>query len=83
MDFDKQQELRDTYSLIGRGFLALRNAIEALVQSKATGDPFFDDSDEARQKLLRVVEVAGTQAAQNEIEALVAEYGPDARHVLQ
>src|SRR5262245_34408552 len=83
MDFEKQDELRNTYSLIRRGFLSLRNAIEGLVILKATGDPFFDDNDDARQKLLRVVEQAAIRAAQNELDALVAEYGPDARHVLE
>jgi len=82
MDFEKQEELRNTYSLIRRGFLSLRNAIEGLVIMKATGDPFFDESEEARQKLLMVVEQAERRAVQNEIGALVAEYGPDARQVL-
>jgi hypothetical protein len=83
MDFEKQEELRNTYSLIQRGLLSLRNAIEAILILKATGDPFFDENEEARQKLLRVVEQASTRAIQTEINALVAEYGPDARHVLE
>ena len=83
MDFEKQEELRNTYSLIRRGFLSLRNAIEALVIMKATGDPFFDENEEARQKLLTVVEQAAKSAVQSEINALVAEYGPEARQVLE
>ena len=55
MDLEKQEELRNTYSLIRRGFLSLRNAIEGLVIMKATGDPFFDSNEEARQKLLLVI----------------------------
>jgi len=83
MDFEKQQELRDKYSLIGRGFMSLRNAIEVIVFAKATGDPFFDDNEDARQKLLMVVEKAAQRAAANELNALIAEYGPDARNVLE
>jgi hypothetical protein len=83
MDFEKQEELRNKYSLIRRGFLSLSNAIEGLVIMKATGDPFFDENEEARQKLLNVVEQAARRAVQNEIGALVTEYGPDARHVLE
>ena len=49
---------------------------------KLTGDPFFDDSEEARQKLLMIVEKAAHRATQSEVEALIAEYGPDARQVL-
>jgi hypothetical protein len=82
MDLEKQEELRNTYSLIRRGFLSLRNAIEGLVIMKATGGPFFDENEEARQKLLMVVEQGAITAAQNEINALVGEYGPDARQVL-
>ena len=83
MEFEKQEELRTTYSLIQRGLLALRNAIEAVVTFKATGDPFFDENEEARQKLLRVVDQASKRAAQNETNPLIAEYGPDARQVLE
>ena len=82
MDFEKQEELRSKYALIRRGLLALRNAIEVVTLMKSTGDPFFDDSEEARQKLLMIVEKASHRAAQNEIEALIAEYGPDARQAL-
>ena len=48
MEFEKQEELRTTYSLIQLGLLALRNAIEAVVTLKATGDPFFDENEEAQ-----------------------------------
>jgi hypothetical protein len=80
--FEKQEELRNKYALIRRGLSALRNAIEALTLMKSTGDPFFDDSEEARQKLIMIVEKAAHRATQSEIEALIAEYGPDARQVL-
>ena len=50
---------------------------------KATGDPFFDENEEARQKLLKVLNLASQTATQNEINALLAEYGPDARQVLE
>ena len=83
MEFEKQQELRNTYSLIRRGFLSLRNTIEAVMLSKATGDPFFDEDENARQKLLMVVEQASKRAAESELNALIAEYGPDARIVLE
>ena len=82
MDPAKEDELRNKYMLIGRGLLSLRNAVEALVRFKATGDPFFDDNEEARQKLLSVLKKASERANRNEISALVAEYGPDARRVL-
>ena len=80
MDFEKQEELRSKYALIRRGLSALRNAIEGLTLMKLTGDPFFDE--EARQKLTMIVEKAAHRATQSEIEALIAEYGPDARQVL-
>jgi hypothetical protein len=83
MDFDKQQELQNKYRLIRRGFLSLQNALDVLLRTKSTGDAFFDDHDEARQKALAVVEQAAKRAAQSELNALVAEYGPDARHVLE
>jgi hypothetical protein len=82
MDFEKQEELRTKYALIRRGLSALRNSIEALTLMQSTGDPFFDDSEEARQKLIMIVEKAAHRATQSEIEALIAEYGPDARQVL-
>jgi DnaJ-domain-containing protein 1 len=83
MGFEKQEELRNKYTLICRGALTLRNIIEVLTRSKSTGDPFFDESEEARLKLLMVVNQASQRAAESEIEALVAEYGPDARRVLE
>ena len=52
MDFEQQDELRSKYALIRRGLSALRNSIEGLTMLKATGDPFFDDSEEACQKLI-------------------------------
>ena len=82
MDFEKQEEVRSKYALIRRGLSALRNAIEGLTLIKSTGDPFFDDSEEARQKLIMIVEKAAHRATQSEVEALIAEYGPDARQVL-
>ena len=82
MDFEKQEEVRSKYALIRRGLLTLRNTIEGLTLIKSTGDPFFDDSEEARQKLLMIVEKASHLATQNEVEALIAEYGPDARQAL-
>jgi len=82
MDFEQQEELRSKYALIRRGLSALRNVLEALTLMKATGDPFFDDSEEARQKLMMIVEKAAHRATQSEVEALIAEYGPDARQVL-
>ena len=82
MDFEKQEELRNKYALIRRGLSALRNAVEGLTLLKSTGAPFFDDSEEARQKLMMIVEKASHRATQSEIEALIAEYGPDARQVL-
>ena len=82
MDFEQQEELRSKYTLIRRGLSALRNALEALALMKATGDPFFDDSEEACQKLLMIVEKAAHHATQSEIEALIAEYGPEARQTL-
>jgi hypothetical protein len=42
----------------------------------------FDDSDAACQKLLMLVEKASHLATQNEVEALIAEYGPAARQAL-
>ena len=83
MDFEKQEELRNKYSLIRRGFLSLQNAIEMLMLSRATGDPFFDENEEARQKFLMVVEQAAKRAAESEVNALIAEYGSDARFVLE
>ena len=47
-----------------------------------TSDPFFDDSEEARQKLMMIVEKAAHRATQSDIDVLLAEYGPDARQVL-
>ena len=82
MDFEQQEEVRSKYALIRRGLLTLRNAIEGLTLTKSTGDPFFDDSEEARQKLLMIVEKASHLATRNEVEALIAEYGPDARQAL-
>jgi hypothetical protein len=82
MDFETQEEVRTKYALIRRGLSALRNAIEGLALLHATGEPYFDDSDEGRQKLIMVVEKAAHHATQSEIDALIAEYGPDARHVL-
>src|SRR5262249_33766566 len=82
MDFETQEEVRSKYALIRRGLSALRNAIEALTLLQSTGDPFFDDSEEARQKLIMFVEKAAHRATQSEVEALIAEYGPDARQVL-
>jgi hypothetical protein len=73
---------RSKYALIRRGLSALRNTIEGLTLMKSTGDPFFDDSEEACQKLIMIVEKASHHATQSEIEALIAEYGPDARQVL-
>jgi hypothetical protein len=52
---------------------ALGNKIEELTLIKSTGDPFFDDSEEARQKLLMIVEKASHLATQSELEALIAE----------
>ena len=83
MNFEKQEELGSKYALIRRGLSALRNAIEELTLMKLTGDPFFDDSEEARQKLIMIVEKAAHGATQSEIDALIAEYGPDARQVLE
>ena len=83
MNFEKETELRNKYSLIGRGIMALRNSLEGLTQLKATGDPFFDENEEARQQLLLLVTKASHRALQQEIGALVAEYGPDARRVLE
>jgi len=83
MDLAKQEELRNKYILIRRGLISLRNAIEGLMILKATGDSFFDESEEARQKLLMVVNMASQSATQNEINALLAEYGPDALQVLE
>jgi hypothetical protein len=83
MDWEKQEELRNKYSLIRRGLISLRNTIEGLMILRATGDPFFDASEEARQKLLMVVNMASQSATQNEINALLAEYGPDALQVLE
>ena len=82
MDVEQQEELRTKYALIRRGLSALRNAIDGLALLKLTGDPFFDDSEKARQKLLMIVEKAAHRATQSEVEALIAEYGPDARQVL-
>jgi hypothetical protein len=82
MDFEQQEEVRSKYALIRRGLSALRNSIEGLALLKATGDPFFDDSEEASQKLIAIVEKAARQATQSEVEALIAEYGPEARQVL-
>jgi hypothetical protein len=82
MDFETQEELRTKYALIRRGLSALRNALEGLALLHMTGEPDFDDSDEGCQKLIRVVEKAAHRATQSEIDALIAEYGPDARHVL-
>jgi len=82
MDFEKQEELRSKYALIRRGLSALRNTIEGLTLMKSTGDPFFDDSEEACQKLLMIVEKAAHHATQSEIEAPIAEYGPEARQTL-
>src|SRR5262245_48309243 len=78
MDFEKQEELRTKYALIRRGLSALRHAIEGLTLAKLTGDPLFDDSKEGRQKLIMIVEKAAHRATQSEIDALIAEYGPDA-----
>ena len=83
MDFEKQEELRNKYRLIRRGFLSLQNAIEMLMLSRATGDPFFDENEEARQKFFMVVEQAAKRAADSEVNALIAEYGSDARYVLE
>ena len=83
MDWEQQEELRNKYSLIRRGLISLRNVIEGLLILKATGDPFFDENEEARQKLLKVLNLASETATQNEINALLAEYGPDARQVLE
>ena len=82
MDLYEQEELRNKYSTITRGLLTMKNSIEGLATLRATGDPFFDDSEEACQKLLAVVAKAAQIATHNEIEALVAEYGPEARQVL-
>jgi hypothetical protein len=82
MNLHEQEELRNKYSAIRRGLLAMKNRVEALTTLRATGDPFFDDDEEARKKLIAVVEKAARMAAHNEIEALVAEYGPEARQVL-
>jgi hypothetical protein len=82
MNLHEQEELRNKYSAIRRGFLAMMNHIEGLVTLRTTGEPFFDDDEEARKKLLAVVAKAAQMAAHSEIEALVAEYGPEARHVL-
>ena len=76
MDFEKQEELRSKYALIRRGLSALRNAIEGLTLMKLTGDPFFDDSEEARQKLIMIVEKAAHRATQSEIEALIERTWP-------
>ena len=82
MDFEQMAELREKYALIRRGLSALRNALEGLALLKLTGDPFFDDSEEAGQKLMAIVEKAAHRATQSEIEALIAEYGPKARQAL-
>ena len=82
MDFETREEVRTKYALIRRGLSALRNAIEGLALLHLTGEPYFDDSDEGRQKLILVVEKAAHRATQSEIDALIAEYGPDARQVL-
>ena len=82
MDFEKQEELRSKYALIRRGLSALRNTIEGLTLLKSTGDPFFDDSEEACQKLIAIVEKAAYLATQSEVDALIAEYGPEARQAL-
>ena len=82
MNLREQEELRNKFSAIKRGLLTMRNNIEGLTELRATGDPFFDDSEEARKKLLAVVAKAAQMAAHSEIEALVAEYGPEARQVL-
>ena len=82
MDFDQQEEVRSKYALIRRGLLALRNTLEGLTLTKSTGEPWFDNSDEACQKLLMLVAKASHLATQSEEEALIAEYGPDARQAL-
>jgi len=82
MNLHEEEELRNKYSAIRRGLLALFNSLEGLATLRATGDPFFDENEEARKKLLAVVAKAAQLAANQEIEALVAEYGPEARHVL-
>jgi hypothetical protein len=82
MDVEKQEEVRSQYALIRRGLFALQKTIEELMLMKATGESFFDDREEARQKLLMLVEKASHLATQNEVEALIAEFGPDARQAL-
>jgi hypothetical protein len=44
--------------------------------------PFFDDNEAACQKLIAIVENAAHRATQSEVEALSAEYGPEARQAL-
>ena len=83
MDVEKQAEMRSKYALIRRGLSALRNSIEGLALLKATGDPFFDENEEACQKLIAIVEKAAHRATQSEVEALIAAYGPDARQALE
>ena len=82
MDFEQQEEVRRKYALIRRGLSALRNTIEAFALQKSTGEPFFDDSEAACQKLIAIVEHAARLATQSEVEALIAEYGPEARQAL-
>jgi len=82
MDYEKENELRNKYDLIMRGFLTLRNSLEFVLNSKATGVPFLDENDEHRKKVLDFIERAASKARQFELEALMAEYGPDAAHVL-
>ena len=76
MDFEQQEEVRSKYALIRRGLSALRNSIEGLAFLKSTGDPFFDDSEEACQKLIASVEKAAHRATQSEVEALITRIRP-------
>jgi hypothetical protein len=82
MEVAQQEEVRSKYALICRGLLALRNTLEGVLLTKSTGEPLFDDSDDGCQKLLLLVEKASHLATQHEVEALIAEYGPDARPAL-
>ncbi|MCI0685008.1 MAG: hypothetical protein L0Y71_23165 [Gemmataceae bacterium] len=83
MDFDKQDELRNKYTLIMRGFLTLRNMLEVHLQSKNTGGPLLDENDGNRRTVLDFIERVAAKARKLEIDALVAEFGPDTMQVLE
>jgi hypothetical protein len=82
MDYEKQDELRTKLSLIMRGILTFRNALQVMIEMKASGVPLLDDNEENRKKVLDAIERASHRARQIEYDALVAEYGPEAKDVL-